>query len=97
MILITGGLGMIGTNMTGLLNALGVARTWRVRRWRRSTGSWPSPADHGSSLLQCVLSGVPASDGSGPGPGLLVCRVAYAGAQRGQDGIVVRGAMVSRC
>ena len=35
---------------------------------------------------------MPAFDGSAPGPGLLVCRVAYAGAQRGQDGIVVRGA-----
>ena len=29
---------------------------------------------------------------SAPGLGLLVCRVADAGAQRGQDGIVVRGA-----
>src|ERR1700722_14814680 len=55
-----------------------------------------SPAARGmlatGLLLQCVLSGAPAVDGSAPGPGLLVCRVTHAGAQRGQDGIVVRGA-----
>src|SRR6185312_12243016 len=46
----------------------------------------------GLSLSPCVLSGPSASDRCAPGLGLLVYRVADAGAQRGQDGVAVRGA-----
>jgi hypothetical protein len=44
----------------------------------------------GSSLFQRVFSGASASGGCAPGLGLLECRLAHAGAQRGQHGIVVR-------
>jgi hypothetical protein len=43
-------------------------------------------------LLECVFHRLSAPGGPAPCLGLLECGVAYAGAQRGQGGIVVRGA-----
>lgn len=48
-------------------------------------------APSGGCLLQRVLHGAGACEGLASRPGLLECRVSRAGAQRGQDGAVVRG------
>jgi hypothetical protein len=60
----------------GLLGAAQAGRSAIRFDACRPSGSGRMRPNRGSWLFQGVLSGVRASDGSAPGPGFLVCRVA---------------------